>query len=440
MTTATPSGRASRPSAHFITLGCPKNEVDTEKMRATLSGAGFELATDLNEADVAILNTCGFIQDAVEESIAEILDLIDWRDAQEGRRLVVAGCLVSRFADDLATELGEVDGFLPVADEASIASLLGSLTSTLIEQPDGQPTRLDSGPSAYLQISDGCHRACAYCTIPSIRGPYRSRPLADIVAEAELLASLGAREVVLIGQDISAYGRDSADPHALPDVIRAVAAVTDIHWIRLMYVQPDGVTPELLETMAGEPKVCDYLDIPLQHASASVLRSMRRTGSAKEFLGLLSRIREALPDVAVRTTVIAGFPGETEEDIGELIDFVTEADFDYVGVFPYSPEEGTEAATMEGMLSPEVRLARAQMVRDAADAVGEARSAGHVGKTLEVLAEGLDVDGAPVGRWRGQAPDVDGIVSLDHTVIAGTFVHVRITDALGYDLEGSVLS
>lgn len=440
MTTAIPSGRASQPSAHFITLGCPKNEVDTEKMRAILSGAGFALAADLDEADVTILNTCGFIQDAVEESIAEILDLVDWRDAREGRRLVVAGCLVSRFEDDLVTELGEVDAFLPVANEAGIASLLGSLTATpVVEQPLA-PTRIDSGPSAYLQISDGCHRACAYCTIPSIRGPYRSRALEDIVAEAELLASLGAREVVLIGQDISAYGRDSTDPRGLPDVIRAVAAVPHIHWIRLMYVQPDGVTPELLETMAGEPKVCNYLDIPLQHASASVLRSMRRSGSGPEFLDLLARIRKALPGVAVRTTVIAGFPGETDADLAELIEFVTAAGFDYVGVFPYSPEEGTEAATMTGQVSPDARLIRAQMVRDAADAVGEERNAGHVGETLEVLAEGLDADGVPVGRWRGQAPDVDGIVSLDRAVNAGTFVHVRIVDALGYDLEGTVLS
>ncbi len=428
-----------RPSVHFITLGCPKNEVDTEKMRAAVVAGGFELATDIEDAGVAILNTCGFIQDAVEESIAELLDLAEWRDERAGRRLIMAGCMVSRYGDDLATELSEVDGFLPVANEASIAMLLADLTSTELADPAPAASRLDSGPSAYLQIADGCHRACAYCTIPSIRGPYRSRPLAEIVAEAELLVSLGAREIVLIGQDISAYGRDLEDAHGLLDVISAVAAIQDVHWIRLMYVQPDGVTPRLLETMAAEPKVCNYLDMPLQHSTPSVLRAMRRSGSAQEFLALLTTIRKTVPDVVLRTTVIAGFPGETSADAQELTDFITAADFDYVGVFPYSPEDGTEAASMDDIPPEHIRLARAQAVRDAADEAGEARSAARIGQTLEVLSEGLDADGVPVGRWRGQAPDVDGIVTLDRDVPAGTFVDVRITETLGYDLEGEVL-
>lgn len=429
-----------RPSAHFITLGCPKNEVDTERMRSVLHAAGYRLAEDLDSADVAILNTCGFISAAVEESIEEALDLAEWRDALPGRKLVLAGCMVSRYQAELDSQLPEIDVFVPVADERNLALVLDDVLGRTHRDPGeaiGAPLRISSGPSAYLQLSDGCHRACAYCTIPAIRGPYRSRPLDEIVAEAKQLISLGARELVLIGQDISAYGRDLPDG-TLSDVLRALCAIEGVAWIRLMYVQPDGVSDELLQTIASQPVICNYLDIPLQHASRSVLRSMRRSGSGPDFLALIGRIRDVLPDVALRTTFIAGYPGETREDVRELLDFVEKARFNYVGVFPYSPEEGTEAVTLPGLPDKRTRIRRAQKVRDVADAIGIELAAQKIGRTLEVLAEGLDEDGTPVGRWRGQAPEIDGVVLLDREVRAGEIVNVEIVDTLGYDLEGKV--
>lgn len=407
-------------------------------MGAVAVRAGLQVTARLENADVVVLNTCGFIRDAVQESIDTALELADWRDARPGRFFVVAGCLVSRYGDELTGSLTEPDAFVPVADEHTLTSVVAGLTGWAPQANDG-PARLDSGPSAYLQVSDGCHRACAYCTIPSIRGPYRSRPLDEIVDEARLLSSRGAREIVLIGQDISAYGRDLPGDESLPDVIRGVAALPGVDWLRLMYVQPDGVTAELIETMAAEPKVCRYLDIPLQHASAGVLRAMRRRGSADEFLGMIGRLREAMPDIVLRTTLIAGFPGEKRVDIAELERFIRAAAFDYVGVFPYSPEEGTAAATMPELPDRRTRVRRAQRLRDVADEVGLERAASRVGSVLEVLSEGMDADGLPVGRWRGQAPEIDGVVLLDRAVDPGTLVDVRIADTAGYDLEGEVL-
>ncbi len=427
-----------RSRVFILTLGCPKNEVDSDRMRADLEARGFVLVEDANDADTVIVNTCGFIRDAVEESIETVLDLEDWRDARPGRRLVVAGCLVSRYGDELAESMPEIDAFVAVADEDSIASAV-SASATEPQRSVDSPTRLDSGPSAYLQVSDGCDRSCAYCTIPAIRGPYRSRPLAELVDEAQLLVSRGAREIVLIGQDTSVYGRDLPEDVALVDVIAALAPIEQLRWIRLMYVQPDGVTDELITAMAAEPKVCHYIDMPLQHASRSVLRAMHRSGSGEEFLGTLDRLRAAMPDIVLRTTVIAGYPGETPADAEELDQFIEDGRFDYVAVFPYSPEEGTVAAELPGLPERHTRIARAQRIRDLADEIGWDRAFERLDTVLEVLSEGVDDDGVAVGRWRGQAPDVDGLVLLDREVPPGDLVSVRIKDTAGYDLEGEVL-
>lgn len=421
----------------FVTLGCPKNEVDTERMRALVGGSSYTLTEDLDEARLVVLNTCGFITAAVEEAVSVALDLAEWRDAVPGRRLIVAGCMVSRYGAELDSALPEADAFLPVADEASILGVIERLTGESAHGVAG-PLRLDAGPSAYLQVSDGCFRSCAYCTIPAIRGAYRSRPLDELIAEARVLVDRGAREIVLIGQDISAWGRDTPEFETLSDVIRELVTIDGLQWLRLMYVQPDGVTDALLETMASLPQVCHYLDIPLQHASPDVLRAMHRTGSTSDHLALLQRIRRHMPDVALRTSVIAGFPGETEADVDELIRFIEEAGIDYVGVFPFSPEEGTAAATLPGQIAEQDRIARAQRVRDAADAVGFARAQGSTGRVVDVLSEGTDEDGEYVGRTRGQAPEVDGIVTLDAAVPAGDIVSCTITEAYGYDLAGEV--
>lgn len=423
----------------IVTLGCPKNEVDSEKMAALVALTGAELTADEDAADVTILNTCAFIREAAEEAIEHTLDLaLRWKPAGEGRKLVVAGCLPSRYGRDLVAELPEVDAFIPVAEEHELLKYLFAL-SGLQPAPGDGPERAVVGPSAYLKVSDGCFRACAYCTIPAIRGRYRSTPLREIEHEARALVRARAREVVLVGQDISSWGRDLGGHETLADVVRTLGAIEDLDWLRLMYVQPDGITCDLLDAIATVPAVCRYLDLPLQHASRDVLRRMGRTGDAESHLALIARIREAVPGIVLRTSLIAGFPGETEADLALLEDFLEEARIDYAGVFAYSPEDGTPAARMRPRVPARERVARANRVRETADRIGFAKAAERVGETLEVLVDGVDEDGATVGRWRGQAPEVDGVVSLDGPADAGDIVRVRITDALGYDLAGERL-
>ena len=430
---------ARLPAIAFLTLGCPKNEVDTDHMRAAVSASAYRVTDDPDDADVIVLNTCGFITDAVEESIAVALELADWRDERPGRRLVVAGCMVTRYRDALADAMPEADAFVSLADEPAILQVIERLTGRAARAVDA-PSRTGGSVSEYLQVSDGCFRSCAYCTIPAIRGPYRSRPFDELADEARLLVSRGARELVLIGQDTSSWGRDLSVTMRISGLVRDIAQTPGLSWLRLMYVQPDTVTQELIETIAEVPQLRHYLDIPLQHASPRVLRSMRRSGSGEAFLALIERIRLAVPDMVLRTTFIAGYPGETEEDLEYLTEFIAEAELDYVAVLPFSPEEGTAAATSPGQLPEQERLERANHIRERADEIATARAMRHVGTVLDVLALGSEPDGEPVGRWSGQAPDVDGYVMLDRDVEPGLIVPVRISAAHGYDLEGEVLT
>jgi ribosomal protein S12 methylthiotransferase len=433
-----PRTSAGRPCVAFVTLGCPKNEVDSDKMAASLS-ATFDLVADIDDADAVVVNTCAFIQEATEESIAVVLDVAgEWKAAAPGRVLVVTGCMPSRYGNDLDSSMPEVDEFVPVADEGALVEVLSRLTGATAGDAPAAGLRLAPGPSAYLQVADGCHRACTYCIIPSIRGPYVSRPLAEVVAEATSLVRAGARELILIGQDVSSWGHDLPGRPALAELVRALSDVEGLAWLRLMYVQPDEITPELLEAMAASPVVCRYLDMPLQHASRDVLRRMGRRGDASEYLRLIGVVRDLLPGVILRTTLISGFPGETREDAKRLLDFVREADLDYVGVFPYSAEEGTPAAEMPDQVPTRTRIARAQRIRDAADEIGFRRAATLVGSTMEVLVEGVDEEGQTFGRHRGQAPEIDGIVLLDTPADPGALVSATIVDTLGYDLVGEV--
>jgi ribosomal protein S12 methylthiotransferase len=426
------------PSIAFVTLGCPKNEVDSDRMRARVAASAFTVGVDPASADVVVVNTCSFISDATEESIATVLDLVGESDGAHERMIVVTGCMPSRYGDELGSLLPEVSAFVPVAEEDSLLEVLERITGHAAGMNVAAPTRTVRDATAYLQISDGCHRACSYCTIPAIRGPYVSRPLADIQGETRELVTLGAREVILIGQDITAYGRDLEASDTLADVVRAVAAVDGLDWLRLMYVQPDGITDDLLSAIAENPNVVRYLDMPLQHASAPVLRSMHRSGEAASFLELIGHIRETLPGVVLRTTVIAGYPGETSAQFKELLDFLAAALFDYVGVFAYSQEESTAAAELPRQVPARTRRSRTQRVRDFADAISVQRAADHIGKVLEVLVQGVDAEeGVTVGRWRGQAPEIDGLVLLDRGE-PGQFVSARIVDSIGYDLEGEV--
>ena len=425
------------PAIAFITIGCPKNEVDSDRMAAVVEASAYRLVDDPAEADVVVLNTCSFIQTATEESIASALELAgEWVPARSGRKLIVAGCMPSRYGADLAEAMPEIDAFLPVADEARLPEVLEALLGVPFERGAGAPTRTAGAPTAYLKVSEGCDRACAYCTIPSIRGAFVSAPLEDVLAEARFLIGNGARELVLVGQDIASYGYDLAGPTDLATLVEALDALDGDFRIRLMYLQPDGVTDRLLGAMAASRRVCRYLDIPLQHASAPVLEAMGRTGDAGRFHALLDRVRTALPGVTLRTTVMAGFPGETETDVAVLERFLEEASFDFVGVFAFSPEDGTRAATLPGPLPDEVRAERAQRLRDIADVAGFARAAALVGSVQRVLVEGED-EGELVGRTCGQAPDVDGLTVIDGEAVVGTFVDVRIIDAAGYDLIGA---
>jgi ribosomal protein S12 methylthiotransferase len=410
-------------------------------MRAATAASAYSVVAEPAEADIVVINTCAFIQDATEESLATILEMAaEWLPLAPSRSLVVTGCLPSRYGAELAAELPEVAAILPVAAEGELLAQLERITGVPARREvSGATTRTVERASAYLRISDGCHRSCAYCTIPSIRGPLVSTPLPQLIAEAQELVSLGAREIVLIGQDTTSWGRDLDGSETLADVVRAIAAIPGVDWLRLMYVQPDGVTSDLLSAMAENVNVCRYLDIPLQHASTGVLRAMGRRGDGVAFLRLLGRIRAAMPDVTLRTTVIAGFPGETRADARMLETFLREARFDYVGVFAYSPEEGTAAALLPDQVPTRTRRARAQRLRDLADDVGLEQAAAHVGQVLEVLVEGIDEDDDVVlGRWRGQAPEIDGIVLLDKGT-AGEIVSARIVDSIGYDLEGEVV-
>lgn len=400
----------------------------------------YQLTHEAEDADIVIVNTCAFIQSATEESIEIILETArDWLPEKEGRHILVAGCMPSRYGQELADEFEEVSAFLSVVDETNICSTIETLTGVPANFDESRLQRPAQAPYAYIKIADGCNKTCAYCTIPSIRGAYKSTPLPDILSEVEQLSDQGVSEFILIAQDTTQYGSDLDEDVTLVDVINAVCALDGVRRVRIMYLQPDGVTEELLLTMARQPKVCHYIEMPLQHSSKSVLRSMNRRGDGASFESLIARIRELMPDVVLRTTLIVGFPGETEDDFEDLVSFVENVEFDYVGIFPYSPEEGTVGATLPNALDEDVKLERLQTLRDVADGIGWSKNAQRVGNTVEVLVEG-HIDGELYGRYYGEAPDIDGIVRLssrdEKDATIGSYVQAKIVDSILYDLDG----
>lgn len=430
-------------SVGFLTLGCPKNEVDTDLMRARIVNSDYIVVESLDDADVVVINTCSFIVSATEESIETILDVADtWLGDRANRKIIVAGCLVSRYGDDLKDEFPEISEFVPVANESTILETIERLTGVPAqEKADSQGLRTVEAPFAYVMIADGCHRNCSYCTIPSIRGDFVSKPLDTILKEVSVLTQGGVREIILIGQDITSYGRDLDSGETLVDVINAVCDIESVSWVRLMYLQPDGVTDEIISTMASQEKVVHYIEMPLQHCDKDILRSMARSGGRAQFEEKIAALRSAMPDVVLRTTVIAGYPGETEDQFDQLVEFIETIEFGYVGVFPYSPEDGTAAAILPNQIDEPVRIARTQTIRDSSDSLGWGLVASRIGQTLRVLVEGFDGD-TPYGRYYGQAPDIDGIVRLtsgEAEVSVGEFVYVKIEDSVLYDLEGSVV-
>ena len=438
----------------FVSLGCPKNQLDTEVMLAHIAQAGYTITPEESEADVVIVNTCAFIESAKQEAIDNILDVAWLKDNANLKALIVTGCLPERYREELLSEMPEIDAVLGVGSihhitEAIEAALAKSEKYARFDDKEklelGGDRVITTGDAyAYLKISEGCNNRCAYCAIPYIRGNMRSRTVEDIVAEAKTLDEMGIKELILVAQDTSAYGLDLYGEYALPRLIRAITDVTEIPWIRLLYCYPDKITPELVAEMAQNDRVVKYIDIPLQHASDPVLARMNRHGDCACIKDAIHRLRDGVPGIVLRTTFITGFPGETEEDFEALCRFVKEEKFECVGVFPYSREEGTPAYDMPDQIDAQIAQNRADILMATQAEISENWKQSFVGKTEHVLCEGYDVVAeAYFGRTRFDAPEIDGKVYF--TSPAGTkyeegeMVDVKITAAMDYDLVGETI-
>jgi ribosomal protein S12 methylthiotransferase len=436
---------------YMHTLGCPKNRVDSEVMLGTLAEAGYRLVQDPATAEVIVVNTCGFIESAKEESVEAIVELAEMKRAGRCKKLVVTGCLVQRHADDLARELPEVDHFLGTGAYQDVARIVSDAQAKRLVVPDpdfvhsAASPRVNSLPShtAYLKISEGCDNACAFCIIPKLRGPQRSRPIDDVLAEAAALAAQGTVELSLVAQDLTAYGYDLAGKVRLHHLLPELAKVDGIRWIRLHYAYPRDVPDALIDAIASEPKIVKYLDMPLQHSSDRLLRAMKRGRDSVFLRELLARLRARIPDLALRTSLIVGLPGETEDDFEDLVRFVEEQRFERLGVFEFSPEEGTPAAEMSAQVPDEVKRARFAQVMGIQQGISRDHQQAMIGRKLEVLVEGRaeETEHLLAGRHAQQAPEIDGITYVnDGVAYPGEIVTLEITDAAEYDLVGKVVA
>lgn len=432
----------------MVSLGCPKNLVDAEVMLGVLAQQGYEITTDEQQADVIIVNTCSFIKEAREESVDAILDLADRKHDGACHTLIVTGCLPQRYQEELARELPEVDIFIGTGDYPRVAEILAEHRARegqlkYVGDPnyiyDETLPRLNSSPGwyAYLKIGEGCSNCCTYCVIPSIRGGYRSRPLEALVAEAQRLVQGGVREIILVSQDITRYGSDLPDGVNLASLIRSLTAIDGLKWLRLLYAYPDGIDDELIELLKNEPKLCKYLDIPIQHISDGVLQRMNRRSSSGQIRTLVDRLRSEIPEIALRTSLIVGFPGETVDDFMELTRFVEQAKFDRLGVFCYSKEDGTPAAEMPDQVSERVKRERYRKLMKVQARLSFRRNRAQVGQVEQVIVEGYSEETELLlkGRTSRQAPDIDGQVYITSgNAHAGDIVPCRITDSSDYDL------
>jgi ribosomal protein S12 methylthiotransferase len=428
----------------LVSLGCPKNLVDSEVMIGQLQRRGYEVVADAKAADVIVVNTCAFIDRAKQESVDAILEMAREKETGRVRRLVVTGCLAQRYDAELRSEIPEIDATLGTGQVADIvAAVEGDATTADTGQPtwvyDHTSPRTLATPAymAYLKISEGCDYTCSFCIIPTLRGRHRSRAPEDVVAEARALAARGVRELVLVAQDSTRYGLDLGQRDGLAHLLRSLGKVDGIRWIRVMYAYPATVTDGILDAIASEEKVVKYIDIPLQHGSESVLERMKRPTGKGNLLGLVERMRERVPGVTLRTSFIVGFPGETSSDFEELLGFVRDAEFDNVGVFTYSDEDGTSAFELAGRVPARVKEARRRKLMAVQQRLVARRNRGRVGQRLEVLVEGRhpESDLLLQGRTAGQAPEIDGAVILnDGWAEAGSFVTATVTEAQGYDL------
>lgn len=439
-------------SVGMVSLGCEKNRVDAEIMMAALEKAGFVLKDDAALADVAIVNTCGFIEAAKQESIEEILELARLKEEGKIRALVVTGCMAERYREEIRRELPEADAVVGIGANGEIAEIVrqtleGEKPEIFLEKErlPLEGDRVCSTPSyfAYLKIAEGCDNRCSYCAIPLIRGRYRSRTMESIVAEAEKLAAAGAKELILIAQDTTRYGKDLYGRYALPELLEKLCAIEGPRWIRLLYCYPDAITDELLDVIAREKKIVKYIDLPLQHCSQRVLRAMRRAGSREELTALIRKMRERIPGLVLRTTMIAGFPGETQEDFDELCAFADEIGFERLGCFAYSQEEGTPAAELPDQLPKEEKERRRDILMEQQSLAMQRWGESRVGMTVDVLVEGFDrYAECWFGRSAADAPDVDGKIffpASGRRPRFGEFRKVKITDCMDCDLIGEIV-
>ena len=422
----------SQPKIHLASLGCAKNLVDSERLLARLALAGGLVGASAEEADVIIVNTCGFIAPARVESRETIRGYASHKQEDKARKLLVMGCLVERDAAALAADFPDVDGFFGLGEHEAIASACG------LASREGEDARLLLTPphTAYLRISEGCDNRCAYCTIPLIRGPFRSRPPDEVLREARQLVEGGVRELNVIGQDTTSYGSDLAEPHSIDRLLREIAKIEELQWLRLLYAHPAHFTDDLVKTFAETSKLCRYVDLPLQHLDDEILKKMGRRVTQTDCIELIAKLRRRLPGVAIRTTFIVGFPGETEAQFEALLHLVKELRFDHLGAFAYSPEAGTPAATFPDQIPEAERNRRVEELMLTQQAVAFARNRARIGEQDEVILDGPSAESDVwIGRTQAQAPDVDSVTFVrGQDLETGQFLDVRITDADGYDL------
>ncbi len=432
---------------YFNTLGCPKNINDSEIAMGNLEEKGFTIVGSPDEADAIIVNTCGFIEDAKKESIDEIFNMAAYKE--KNKKLVISGCLVQRYADELYKEIPEANGFIGVNDYDKLPKLLEELeksnerflenSSCDLSEVEVKIRHLTENPyTSYLKIAEGCDNICSYCIIPEIRGPYRSRTIENVIEEAEMLSKSGCKELILIAQDLTYYGIDNYGKPMLSTLLRKLCKIEGIEWIRLLYCYEERIDDELIRTIASEDKICNYIDIPIQHASDKILDNMNRATTNKSLYRTLSKLRSQIPDIHIRTTLIVGFPGETEEDFNILSDFVSDQKFSRLGVFTYSREEGTAAATMDNQIPEDIKQERLDCIMMKQMEISLEGNRKKIGKILDVIVDSMEEEGVYSGRTRYDAPEIDNsVVFMSNSVHKpGDIVPVEILEAYDYDLEG----
>lgn len=442
----------------FISLGCDKNLVDTEVMLGILAENGHKMVDDEQIADIIIINTCCFIHDAKEESIQNILEMAQMKEEGQCKALIVTGCLAQRYKEEILQEIPEVDAVLGTTSYEEIANVInGVLSDSPMEKGDARITMKDidylpvveskrlittGGHFAYLKIAEGCDKHCTYCIIPKIRGNFRSVPMEQLLKEAKALADEGVKELILVAQETTLYGKDLYGEKSLPKLLRELCKISGLRWIRILYCYPEEITDELIQVIKEEPKICKYLDLPIQHASDGVLKRMGRRTSKAQLIEIIEKLREEIPEIALRTTLITGFPGETQEQHEELMDFVDQMEFDRLGVFTYSPEEDTPAAMMADQIPEEVKEDRQAELMELQQDIVFDLAEDMVGRELMVMIEGKVADeNAYVGRTYKDAPNVDGLifVNSDEELVSGDFARVKVIGAMEYDLIGELL-